>query len=288
MIPKSVLDMMRCAACGHPDLGLGTRRQPELICENCGERYPFVDGILDMVPRSAVQKYRYYRTDTLLNLIAPFYDLTAPIMSMSVWQCPPLRYVDTAHRAVGRSNGGVYLECPIGTGLVLGHINPQHVKGPILGIDSSWKMLHRAQKRFDSLGMSDRVTLMRGDPENLPLRSNTVQSLQSPNGLHCFHDRAQVLEEFHRIMKPGAFFSGSTLIRGQGMVADFLLDLYEQYGVFPMLRSREYVLQELKNNLKYREFQHETYGSVFFFSARAQRVELNEEPPSESTPSSPQ
>jgi ubiquinone/menaquinone biosynthesis C-methylase UbiE/uncharacterized protein YbaR (Trm112 family) len=275
MIPKSVLDMMQCAACGHPDLGLGARRQPELVCESCGERYPFVDGIPDMVPRSTVQKYRYYRTDTLLNLIAPAYDLVAPLMSLAIWQCPPMRYVDMAYRSVGRSQGGVYLECPINTGLVLGHLKPRWFSGTILAIDSSWKMLHRARERFERLGMGEQVTLLRGDPENLPLRPGCIRSLQSPNGLHCFHDRARVLEEFDRVLEEGGYFSGSTLVRGQGALADAILDTYERYGIFPMLRSREYVIQELQNQLGYPALRHETYGSVFFFSG-------HKEPPAQS------
>jgi ubiquinone/menaquinone biosynthesis C-methylase UbiE/uncharacterized protein YbaR (Trm112 family) len=266
MIPKSVLDMMQCAACGHPDLGVGTRRQPELVCEGCAERYPFVDGIVDMVPRSAVQKYRYYRTDTLLNLTAPVYDMAAPMMSLAIWQCPPMRFVDAAHRALGRAKGGVYLECPVSTGLVLGHVDPRQADGPVLGIDSSWKMLKRAQARFASQGLVDRVTLLRADPEHMPLRGQSVRSLQSPNGLHCFHDRTQVLREFDRVLEVGGFFSGSTLVRGQGALADAILDTYEHYGVFPMLRSRAYVIQELEERLGYPKIRHETYGATLFFS----------------------
>ncbi len=266
MITKAVLDLMQCAACAHPELGIGTRREPELVCQGCGERYPFVDGIVDMVPRSAVHKYRYYRTDTLLNLIAPLYDLASPIVSLLIWKCPPLRYVDMAHRAVGRSIGGAYVECPIGTGLVLGHIRAEHVAGPLIGIDSSWKMLQKARKRFEALGMLDRVTLMRGDPEHLPIRSGAIRSLQSVNGLHTFHERKLVLKEFDRLMEPGGFISGSALIRGHGAVADMILNQYERYGVFPMLRSRAFILTELREMLAYPRLQHETYGAVLFFS----------------------
>ena len=268
MIPKAVLDMMQCAACSHPELALGTRREPELVCEGCGERYPFVDGIVDMVPRSAVQKYRYYRTDTLLNLIAPFYDFAAPIMSLLVWNCSPLRYVDAAHRALGRTEDGAYLECPIGTGLLLGHVEAEHIQGPLIGIDSSWKMLHKARQRFEEQGMMDRVVLMRGDPEHLPLRDGTIRSLQTVNGLHAFHDRIKVLNEFDRLIEPDGFFSGSTLVRGQGPLADIILGQYERYGVFPALRSRPFVIAQLQEVLGWPSVLTETYGAVLFFSGR--------------------
>ena len=266
MIPRSVLELLQCAACAQPGLALGGGLPAELICEGCGERYPFVQGIPDLIPRSAGEKYRYYRTDTLRNLIAPFYDLIAPLMSLGLWQCPPLRYVDAAHRAVGRTGTGVYLECPVGTGLVLAHIRAEHINGPLIGVDSSWKMLRRAQRRFEAAGMADRVTLLRADPEHLPFQDQVIRSLQSVNGLHGFHDRAQVLGEFNRILEPGGHIAGSTLVRGYGPLADLILEKYEQYGVFPMLRSREYVIQELNDLLAYPHVRRETYGAVFFFS----------------------
>lgn len=268
MISKQVLDVMECPACRHSDLGIGTRRQPDLVCESCGERYPFEDGIPDMVPRTRVQEYRYYRTDTLLNLIAPIYDVAAPLMSMAIWQCSPVRYVDLAHKAVGRSNGGIFLECPIGTGFLLGHIRADHISGPFVGVDSSMAMLKRAKARFESIGMENRVTLMRCDPSNLPFAEGAIRSLQSTNGLHAFHDRTSALDEFRRVIEPGGNLSGSVLIRGQKPVADALLAAYERYGVFPMLRSREYTIQEFKEHLSFPHLRHETYGAVLFFHAQ--------------------
>lgn len=265
MIPQAVLELMQCAACGHADLTLGTRHKPELVCEGCGERYPWVDGIFDMVPRSAVQKYRYYRTDTLLDLIAPIYDVIAPLMSVAIWKCPPLRYVDMAHRAIGRADNGVYLECPVGTGLLLGHVRGEYAPGPFIGINSSWRMLRIAQRRFAAQGMADKVTLLRGDPEHLPIRSGVVHSLQSPNGLHAFHERRAVLSEFQRVLVNKGFFSGSTLVRGQGALADLFLNQYERYGVFPMLRGRRFVISELREIMPEASLRHETYGAVFFF-----------------------
>lgn len=267
MISSDVLELLWCAACADGALEVAAGMPSELVCEACGERYPVVDGIPDLVPRSASEKYRYYRTDTLRNLIAPLFDIGAPLMSMLLWQCPPLRYVDAHHRAVGRSAGGVYVECPVGTGLLLGHVRAEHLDGPFLCIDSSWSMLRRAQVRFAKEGMQDRVTLLRADPEHLPLRAGVVRSLQSVNGLHGFHDRTGVLGEFDRVLEPGGHVAGSTLVRGGGPLADVILHWYEQYGVTAPLRSREYVIQELDEVLNY-VFRHETYGSALFFSGR--------------------
>lgn len=267
MIDKSVLDLMQCPACGHPELALGNRRQPDLVCGVCGERYPFEAGIADMIPSSTVHQYRYYRTDTLLNLIAPIYDVVAPMMSVLAWQCPPMRYVDRTHKSLGRSKGGPYLACPIGTGLLQRHIGLDHIDGPIIGVDASWGMLRAARDRLDALGLRDRVTLLRCDPSRMPFQSDSMRALQSTNGLHTFHDRAAVLGEFDRVLQPGGYLSGSVLVRGQGALADVVLAAYERWGVFPMPRSREFMIRELEQVLDFDRFFVETHGAVLFYSA---------------------
>jgi ubiquinone/menaquinone biosynthesis C-methylase UbiE len=116
--------------------------------------------------------------------------------------------------------------------------------------------------------MEGKVTLLRCDPANLPFADDAIRSLQSPNGLHAFHDRTAAMREFERVIEPGGNLSGSVLIRGQRQVADALLATYERYGVFPMLRSREFVIQEIKDNVGFPHLRHETYGAVLFFHAQ--------------------
>ena len=267
MISADVVEILQCPSCQGSGLGLGPGLPAELVCSDCGARYPVVDGIPDMVPRESEEKSHHYRTDTLRNGIAPLYDLLAPAMSALVWNCPPIRYVDAHHRGIGRTDHGVYLECPVGTGLLLGHVRPERGGAPIVGVDLSWRMLRRAQRRLQQAGLSERVTLMRADPEQLPLKPGAVNSVQSVNGLHGFHDRQAVLAEFHRVLAPAGHLAGSTLVRGGGPLADMILRWFEQYGVTAPLRSREFVIQELEQALGYPGWLHETYGSAFFFSA---------------------
>lgn len=265
MLSEKVLDVLRCPACFHPQLHLGSARRPHLVCEQCEATYPIIDGIPDLVAPNSSPAPGTYRTETVANVIAGVYDLVAPVMSTAIWRCSPLRYIDAENRALGRARGGVYVEAPVGTGLTLAPVIAPYHDVTILGIDKSWKMLRQAAKRLNQKGQ--KVQLIRGDCERLPLRDQSVKSLQSLNGLHTFNDRLKTLREFNRCLEEGAHFSGSALIRSQEDVADAFLERYERYGIYPMLRSPEFLIQEVRST-PFEGVRFETRGAVIFFTGQ--------------------
>lgn len=264
MLAKSILDMLACTSCRRGGLRLGSGRRPALICDACGHYFPVVDGIIDMTATDQTPAPGTYRTETLYNLIAGVYDMVAPVMSLGVWRCSPLRYVDMSNVALGRANPGVLLAAPIGTGMPLDRVLAPYHDLTVIGIDQSWKMLRKAAKRFE--GSAHRVQLIRADFEHLPLRDGVVDSLISFNGLHTFDDRARALDEFARCLRSGGFMTGSALVRGQEGVADTLLDRYERYGVYPLLRTPEFLARELQGG-PFTDVSFATYGAVMFYSA---------------------
>lgn len=199
------------------------------------------------------------------EVIAGVYDVAAPMMSLGLWHCSPIRYVDVEHRAIGRANpGGVYLEAPIGTGAVLDRVLSPYHDVCVIGVDSSWKMLCRAKKRLSR--SSDRVHLVRGRLDDLPLRDGSVDSVHSPNGIHTITDRIAAFREFDRVARPEGFVSGTALIRGQELLADAVLDRYERWGVLPMTRTAEFLVREMGTS-GLADVRFETHGAVLFFTA---------------------
>lgn len=262
MISSDILSLMRCPSCHGPELILSATRRPALTCTSCEQAYPIVDGIPDLVPPEDTPSPGTYRTETTSNLVAGVYDLLAPAMTLGVWGCSPLRYVDSENRALGRANHGVYLRVPMGTGLILKRALAPYHDMLILGMDRSWQMLRRAQEAMHGTGA--RMQLMRVDFERLPLKDGVGNSLHSLNGLHLFPDRIRTLREFTRCLSDDGFLSGATLIRGQGMIADTMLDRYERRGAFPMLRTAEFLRQDL-HNAELCDTRFQTHGAVMFF-----------------------
>lgn len=266
MISTDVFDCLRCPSCGEDDLHFGSGRRPEVVCSACEHAYPIIDSIADMKAPDSAPAPGQYRTETLFNLIAGIYDVVAPVMSLGVWRCSPLRYVDIQNQALGRANGGVLIAAPIGTGVVLSSVLADYHDITIIGIDQSWKMLGQARERFEGSGHN--LQLIRADYENLPLRDDVADVVQSLNGLHTFTDRTSILSEFVRCLKPEGLLTGSALVRGQEMVADTVLDRYERYGVYPLLRTAEFLRREIAEQPLI-ELNFETHGAVMFYSADA-------------------
>lgn len=263
MVRRELIERLRCTVCAGEQLALTAERRPTLRCAACDATFPVVDGIPDMVPRSDHARTGEYRTDTLQELIGGVYDVAAPAMSLAIWHCSPLRYVDVEHRSIGRANPGVYLKAPIGTGMVLSKVLADYHDTTVIGVDLSWKMLHRARRRFRN---EDRVHLVRGRLDALPLRDDTIDSVQSFNGLHAVTDRHAALLELQRVARPGGYVAGTALIRGQELIADAVLDRYERWGILPMMRTAEFLVEEMKNS-GLQSVRFETHGAVLFYNA---------------------
>ncbi len=272
MIPREVLDIIVCPTCKADDLGLEDRPTIRFECGACGAYYPVIDGIPDLAPRASNDTAPHYRTEKLYDTIAPIFDLAFPLMSMTVWNCPPLRYVDWAHRAMGRGEDGLLLTSPVGTGFILKHVQSVHTQFPIVATDVSWRMLRKAQARFKRGGNSN-ITLIKAEPAALPFKDGVFRSVMTLNGVSGFYDREEALGELARVSQPGGWVAGSGLCRGLERLADRVLNQYEKWGVYPILRSREFLISELTTVLNDPEIRFETHGATVFFMAQVNRAQ---------------
>jgi SAM-dependent methyltransferase len=264
MIPREIFEILVCPSCGADAIRIGGGRYPELECTSCEAVYPIVEGIPDLTPRRAGQPARHYRTEALYDAIAPIVDYVIPAVSLGLWKCPPLRYVDWCHRAFGRAQGGRLLVNPVGTGLLIKHVWGGYIDFPVVAVDTSWKMLKRAQARFERRGTGG-ITFIRAEPENLPFAEDSFSAVLSINGLNGFHDREAALGEMIRIARKDGVIAGSTLCRGLERAADRMLNQYERWGIYPILRSREYLVRELIEAFEVSDVTFETYGAAMFY-----------------------
>lgn len=264
VLSPRALEVLRCPDC-FGTLKIGGGRRPALECTSCDETFPVVDGIPDLTSNKRTPVPGHYRTETLSNVIAGVYDVAAPLMSVSIWQCSPLRYIDAENVALGRANPGVHVEAPIGTGRVLDRVMAPYHDVQVIGFDSSWQMLKRARKRLAHHG--SKVQLVRADLDNLPMADDSADAVQSLNGLHGLVERGRALAGFARVAKPGGYVGGTVLIRGQEITADAVLDQYERWGVFPMLRTAEFLVKEMRSS-PLQDVQFTTHGAVLFWQGQ--------------------
>ncbi len=79
----------------------------------------------------------------------------------------------------------------------------------ITAIDLAEEMLARARKRVEAAGLSDRITVRRGDAKRLPFADGSFDVVFSNTILHHIEEPVRLLAEARRVLKPG----GALLIR---------------------------------------------------------------------------
>ncbi|MEM1348617.1 MAG: methyltransferase domain-containing protein [Myxococcota bacterium] len=261
-VREHALAMMRCTHCGGGPLTHASGA-PALTCTQCRTLFPILDGIPDMTPPSGAHPHDDYRTEAMLNLIAPVYDPFFPVVSTLVWRCSPLRFIDHANLAIGRANRGVLLAAPVDTGALLSRLLTDYHDVHVFAVDRSWRMLRTAQRQLANSPVD--ITFLRVDFGHLPIADGVVDCVQSTNGLHTFPDRARALAEFRRTLAPSATLSGSALIRGAEPVADAFIEWFERQGFFPLLRTAEFLHLDLRE--VFPEIRFETHGAVMFYTS---------------------
>ena len=73
----------------------------------------------------------------------------------------------------------------------------------VVGIDQNEAMLARARERVRAAGMEERIELVRGEAEALPLEDGSVDALVHTYLLRYVDDPAAVLRELARPLRPG-------------------------------------------------------------------------------------
>jgi demethylmenaquinone methyltransferase / 2-methoxy-6-polyprenyl-1,4-benzoquinol methylase len=78
-------------------------------------------------------------------------------------------------------------------------INPEK----ITGVDISEGMLEMGRKKLQRRGLTDKITLMSGDSENLPFEENKFDAVTVAFGVRNFENLDKGLAEIFRVIKPG-------------------------------------------------------------------------------------
>jgi ubiquinone/menaquinone biosynthesis C-methylase UbiE len=128
--------------------------------------------------------------------VARTYDRVARVYDWYEAPMDRLGGADRRRRVMGRARGRV-LEVGIGTGLNLPHY-PASVD--LVGIDISGRMLERARRRAQGLGL--RVRLEQADVEALPFADGSFDTVVASCVFCSVADPIQGLREVRRVLKP--------------------------------------------------------------------------------------
>ena len=129
----------------------------------------------------------------------------------------------------------------------------------IVGLDISDVMIEIATKNIDEEGLSERITLRKGDASNMPFGDSSFDFAISSDSLHHWKEPIQVLNEVFRVLKP----------ESKALISDFTRDAPEEkiqeeldlidsrmmrWGVEHEIKNNSYTMQQAKELIMKTEF----------------------------------
>jgi ubiquinone/menaquinone biosynthesis C-methylase UbiE len=187
-----LLDFARCPDCYGT---LSTQDDQALVCESCGETYPIVDGIPQLVgTKSAINTSEVETQD----YVTDFYEnLRYKLPWARAYHEHTLREMLALADVTGR-----VLDNGCGNGMFLERLVQDSRPGTqLIGTDISMGMLEHAKRRLTECGSAISVT--QADACRLPFADDSFDLVFARGLLHHLPDPAAGAREMARVLRPG-------------------------------------------------------------------------------------
>jgi ubiquinone/menaquinone biosynthesis C-methylase UbiE/uncharacterized protein YbaR (Trm112 family) len=192
------LEILRCPL--HPDSGLlnpvkikGKYTDSGLECRHCGNVYPIIDNIPDMIIK---ERYK----GSFLETEAKQWDLHAPKYEERRKQSQIyMAGIDAAVEALQPERKNLILDAGCGTGFTIKKYHNQDVH--VIAFDISMESLRYLRSTLDSMFP---ITFVRGDLCALPFSSGIFDRVLCANAITHIpgeNERAKAVKEFSRVAK---------------------------------------------------------------------------------------
>ncbi|MFT4152214.1 bifunctional demethylmenaquinone methyltransferase/2-methoxy-6-polyprenyl-1,4-benzoquinol methylase UbiE [Parafilimonas sp.] len=152
-----------------------------------------------IIPFGASKKTKKEQVAEMFDKIAGKYDFMNRFLSART----DIRWRKKAINALKKYQPQYILDIATGTGdmAIRAHktLHPEH----ITGIDISSQMLAEGRKKIEKLGLSSKISLQKGDSENLPFSANRFDVVMAAFGVRNFENLEKGLTEMYRVLKDG-------------------------------------------------------------------------------------
>jgi demethylmenaquinone methyltransferase / 2-methoxy-6-polyprenyl-1,4-benzoquinol methylase len=141
-----------------------------------------------------------HRIASMFDAIAGRYDLLNHLLSAGIDR----RWRKRAVHALALTGSEQVLDLCTGTGdLAIAAATASPGAARVVGIDFAGAMLGVGRRKLRGAGLERRVTLVRGDATQIPVRDATVDAVTIGFGIRNVEDMPAACREMRRVLKPG-------------------------------------------------------------------------------------
>mgnify|MGYP001474855754 FL=1 len=160
------------------------------------------------------------QVEDMFDNIAPKYDLLNHVLSMKIdvlWRNNLVKWMRKDHPKL-------VLDVATGTGDLAIAVQ-KGLEAEVVGLDLSQQMLNVGIDKIKKINLSDKITMVKGDAENLTFEDNKFDAVSVAFGVRNFENLEKGLAELRRVVKE----NGSVFILEFSKVEGFLAPFYMFY-----------------------------------------------------------
>ena len=144
-------------------------------------------------------KTKKAQIEEMFDNIAPKYDILNRVLSLRT----DILWRNTLAKWLRKDNPALVLDVATGTGDLAIKIQ-QMTDCQVLGLDISQQMLNVGFEKIKRLGLASKISLQKGDAENLPFEDNKFDAVSVAFGVRNFENLEKGLKELQRVVKKAA------------------------------------------------------------------------------------
>lgn len=171
----------------------------------------------EVKPYNSTQSKKSQIEDMFDN-IAPKYDMLNRVLSLRI----DMLWREVLVKWLKKDEPKLVLDVATGTGDLAIAIQ-KGTEARVMGLDLSQQMLNVGIEKVKKLGLEEKISMQKGDAENLPFEDNKFDAVSVAFGVRNFENLEKGLKELRRVVKSGANVYILEFSKVEGFLSPFYL-----------------------------------------------------------------
>ena len=156
--------------------------------------------------------------EDMFDNIAPKYDLLNHVLSMKI----DVLWRNTLVKWMNKDAPKLVLDVATGTGALANAVQ-KGTGAEVVGLDLSQQMLNVGIDKIKKLNLNQKISMQKGDAENLPFEDNKFDAVSVAFGVRNFENLEKGLAELRRVVKKNSSVYILEFSKVEGFLAPFYM-----------------------------------------------------------------